>query len=152
MPVLVSLLSGALFGLGLVFSGLIAPEKVRAFLDIAGAWDPSLAVTMAVAVATTAVGYRAAFAAGRPAFDCTFHLPAQSDIDMRLLAGAALFGIGWGLVGYCPGPAIAALSLGSAPTTLFVVAMVAGMALQRVLQQRSAPGVLPIGTPRNTTH
>jgi hypothetical protein len=131
MPALVSLLSGVLFGLGLAVSGLIDPAKVRAFLDVAGSWDPSLAVTMAVAVATTAAGYRLAFAAGRPVLDRTFHVPAPSDIDLRLLSGAALFGIGWGLVGYCPGPAIAALTLGSTATFIFISAMLAGMAIAR---------------------
>lgn len=139
MPALVSLLAGLLFGFGLVVSGLIDPAKVLAFLDVAGNWDASLAVTMAAAVATTAIGYRLAFAAGRPAFDNAFHLPAQSSIDMRLLAGAALFGIGWGLVGYCPGPAVAALSLGSDSTVIFVAAMLTGMAFARAIAARPAP-------------
>lgn len=152
MQVLVSLASGALFGLGLVVSGLIDPERVRAFLDIAGAWDPSLAVTMAAAVATTALGYRLAFATGGPAFDKAFHLPTQSAIDVRLIAGAALFGIGWGLVGYCPGPAIAALSMGSQPTVVFVAAMAAGMATARTLQRRPTSAVLPAQTPPKSAH
>lgn len=150
MPAFASLLSGVLFGLGLVVSGLINPAKVQAFLDIAGAWDPSLAVTMAAAVVTTALGYRLAFAAGRPVFDRGFHIPPQSAIDVRLLAGAALFGIGWGLVGYCPGPAIAALSLGPTSTAPFVVAMLAGMALARAVQGRSVPALAPVT--HKTTH
>jgi uncharacterized membrane protein YedE/YeeE len=152
MSLLVSLLSGALFGTGLVLSGLINPAKVLAFLDITGAWDPSLAATMAVAVLVTAVGYRLSFAAGRPALDRAFHLPTQSDIDLRLVSGAALFGIGWGLVGYCPGPAIAALALGTPATFIFVAAMLAGMAAARALQRIPASASLPHRTITKTDH
>ena len=152
MSLLVSLLSGALFGTGLVLSGLINPAKVLAFLDVTGAWDPSLAATMAVAVLVTAVGYRLTFAAGRPAFDRTFHLPTQSDIDLRLVTGAALFGIGWGLVGYCPGPAIAALALGTPATFIFVVAMLAGMAAARALQRTPVSAPLPHHPSTKTDH
>ena len=137
MQLLATFLSGLLFGLGLVVSSLINPAKVLNFLDIAGSWDPSLALTMGTAVLTTAAGYRLAFTKGAPAFAAAFHLPTATAIDARLISGAALFGIGWGLVGYCPGPAIAALSSGSASTALFVVAMLAGMALARGLTLRS---------------
>ena len=126
-------LSGLIFGLGLVVSGLINPAKVLNFLDVAGPWDPSLAITMAAAVGVTGLGYRFAFAKGKPILGETFQLPTASAIDARLLAGAALFGIGWGLVGYCPGPAIAGLSLGASSTVVFVAAMLAGMAIARQL-------------------
>ena len=132
MQAIATLASGILFGLGLVISGLINPAKVLNFLDVAGAWDPSLAFTMGAAVLTTSVGYKLAFE-GKPIFGGTFHLPTATDIDARLIGGAALFGIGWGLVGYCPGPAIAALSLGSPSTVIFVAAMLAGMAMARAL-------------------
>jgi uncharacterized membrane protein YedE/YeeE len=136
MHVLASLVSGLLFGLGLAVSGLINPAKVQAFLDIAGDWDPSLALTMGAAVLVTAVGYRIVLAAGRPAFAPSFSLPPRADIDMRLIAGAAIFGIGWGLVGFCPGPAVAALSFGSPQVWMFVVAMLAGMVIGRILNSR----------------
>jgi uncharacterized membrane protein YedE/YeeE len=135
MQLLATFVSGLLFGLGLVVSGLINPAKVLNFLDIAGRWDPSLALTMAAGVLTTAVGYRLAFAKGTPILVGTFQLPAATRIDLPLISGAALFGIGWGLVGYCPGPAIAALSSGSTSTALFVAAMFAGMTVARCVAQ-----------------
>jgi len=146
MRVLSTFLSGLIFGFGLIVSGLINPAKVLNFLDLGGAWDPSLAITMAVAVAVTGVGYRLAFAKGTPILGGTFQLPAASAIDARLLAGAALFGIGWGLVGYCPGPAIAALSLGAGSTVAFVAAMLAGMALARQVMAATA-GLKPTRKP-----
>jgi uncharacterized membrane protein YedE/YeeE len=140
MQVIATFLSGLLFGLGLVASGLINPAKVRNFLDIAGTWDASLALTMTAAVVTTGLGYRLAFAKPAPLFGRNFHVPTATAIDARLITGAALFGIGWGMVGYCPGPAIAALSAGSVSTFLFVVAMLAGMAIARALTQRNVGG------------
>lgn len=133
MAIVATFISGLMFGLGLVVSGLINPAKVLNFLDLAGSWDPSLAITMAAAVAVTGLGYRLAFAKGKPILGEMFQLPTASAIDARLLAGAALFGIGWGLVGYCPGPAIAGLSLGVISTVVFVAAMLAGMAIARRL-------------------
>jgi uncharacterized membrane protein YedE/YeeE len=125
--------AGLLFGLGLAVSGLINPAKVLTFLDIAGAWDPSLAATMGAAVAVTYAGYRLVLRRRAPLLDCAFHLPAPAAIDNRLLGGAMLFGVGWGLVGFCPGPALAALSSGSERVVLFVAAMFAGMAVARWL-------------------
>ena len=137
MHVIATLATGLLFGLGLVVSGLINPAKVLNFLDIAGAWDASLAFTMGAAVLTTDVGYKIAFS-GQPILADGFHLPAAKYLDDRLISGAALFGVGWGLVGYCPGPAVAALSLGSASTLYFVAAMLAGMAIARTLARTPA--------------
>ena len=137
MQIVSTFIGGLLFGLGLVVSGLINPAKVLNFLDLAGTWDPSLAFTMVAAVATTAVGYRFAFRRGAPLLGGSFQLPAASDIDARLIGGAALFGIGWGLIGFCPGPAIAALSSGTISTVTFVGAMLAGMALARMLDKPS---------------
>jgi uncharacterized membrane protein YedE/YeeE len=131
MQAIATLVSGLLFGLGLVESGLINPAKVLNFLDIAGPWDASLALTMAAAVVTTGLGYRIAFAKPAPLFGASFHVPAATAVDARLITGAALFGIGWGLVGYCPGPVIAALSAGSVSTFVFIAAMLAGMAAAR---------------------
>lgn len=127
MAIIMSLLAGALFGLGLIFSGLINPAKVLNFLDVAGTWDPSLAITMAVAVAVTAIGYRVVFKSQGPACGDAFHIPVKHEIDGRLLGGAALFGLGWGLVGFCPGPALAAISVAGTPALIFVAAMLAGM-------------------------
>ena len=137
MHTVATLAAGLLFGLGLVVSGLINPAKVLNFLDIGGAWDASLAFTMGAAVLTTAVGYKIAFR-GKPILADGFHLPAATDIDGRLITGAALFGVGWGLVGYCPGPAVASLSLGSASTAVFVAAMLAGMGIARMLARTPA--------------
>jgi uncharacterized membrane protein YedE/YeeE len=131
MQAIATFTSGLLFGLGLVVSGLVNPAKVLNFLDVTGNWDVSLALTMAAAVVTTGLGYRLAMANPAPLFASGFQLPTAIAIDARLIIGAAIFGIGWGLVGYCPGPAIAALSLGSVSTLAFVAAMLAGMAIAR---------------------
>ena len=121
-----ALLAGALFGAGLAVSQMINPRKVQAFLDLAGDWDPSLALTMAGALLVTSVGYRLVLKRPRSLLGEAFRLPSQQLIDSRLLLGAALFGIGWGLGGYCPGPAIAALALGNLEPWLFLGAMLIG--------------------------
>lgn len=131
MAVLATLVSGLLFGLGLIVSGLANPAKVLNFLDIAGSWDPSLAFTMGAAVATTAVGFLLVQKRARPLFAERFYLPDARDADARLLTGAAVFGIGWGLAGYCPGPAVTAITIGGVPTLIFLSAMLAGMWLSR---------------------
>ncbi len=133
MAVLAVFLSGLLFGLGLVISGLANPGKVLDFFDIAGAWDPSLIFTMAGAVLTTAIGYRAVFARNAPFAAAKFHVPTSSAIDAKLLIGAALFGIGWGLVGYCPGPALTAIAYHETGTYAFLASMLAGMWIARIL-------------------
>lgn len=136
MIILMHLLSGLLFGVGLAVSGLINPAKVQNFLDVAGAWDPSLAFTMGAAVITTAIGYALVFRRAAPLYDSRFHMPEPQSIDARLIAGAGLFGIGWGIVGYCPGPALSALSQGAFGTVVFVIAMLAGMAIARWWTER----------------
>ena len=123
---IVALSTGALFGLGLAISQLINPRKVLAFLDLAGDWDPSLALTMAGALAVALVGYRFVFRRSNPICEGRFYLPTKRDIDPPLVLGAVLFGLGWGLGGYCPGPAISALSLGFAEPVWFIAAMIAG--------------------------
>ncbi len=135
MRIAVALIAGLLFGLGLTISQMIDPAKVLAFLDIAGDWDPSLALVMigALFVATPAFG--AARRSPRPLFGISFAIPERRDINVGLLGGAALFGAGWGLVGYCPGPALAGLAFGDWRTWLFVAAMITGMALQRATQR-----------------
>ncbi|ACL57297.1 DUF6691 family protein [Methylobacterium nodulans] len=124
---------GLLFGLGLLVSGMANPAKVLAFLDVTGRWDPSLALVMAGAVAASAVGYRVARRRGRPVLAPRLEIPTRRGLDPRLLMGAAVFGIGWGLVGLCPGPALTILSVVPLQAATFVAAMVAGMLLFRLL-------------------
>lgn len=126
MKVLVALLSGLLFGIGLSLGGMTQPAVVLGFLDIFGQWDPRLVFVMAGAVLTTALGYRVLRRRQRPLLEERFRWPTSRCLDARLVGGAALFGIGWGIAGYCPGPALASLS-GGAPTLLVLVAsMIAG--------------------------
>lgn len=125
--IVVALGAGLLFGLGLTLSQMINPAKVLGFLDLYGDWDPSLAFVMLGAVPVAAIGYRAARPLAKPLCAQAFAAPVQNRLDRRLIGGAVLFGIGWGLVGYCPGPALASLGLGNPRTLLFVTAMLAGM-------------------------
>ncbi|MDU0343942.1 YeeE/YedE family protein [Bosea rubneri] len=127
--VVTALAAGTVFGLGLAMSGMLDPARVRGFLDIFGAWDPSLAFVLGGAVTVALAGMAVLKRLRRPAFDEAFHLPVTSPIDRRLVLGSAIFGIGWGMAGFCPGPALASLSLGLAPVVLFVIAMLAGMTL-----------------------
>ena len=134
---LAGLLCGFIFGFGLLISGMMQPAKVLGFLDLfGGAWDPSLAVVMAAALAVAAAGYALACRQGQPLFAAQSLWPTARQVDGPLVTGAVLFGIGWGLVGLCPGPAIENLATGSVRVLVFVVAMVAGMLLQRAWQQR----------------
>jgi len=127
MHILSSFLLGLLFGLGLVVSQMTNPQKILGFLDVAGNWDPTLAVVMASALVTTLIGYRFAFAREKPAFDVSFHLPTKTIIDRPLIAGAAIFGVGWGMAGLCPGPGISAAAIGGIAPLSFIIAMLAGM-------------------------
>lgn len=122
-----ALVSGAIFGLGLSLSGMMNPARVRGFLDIAGDWDPTLAFVLAGAVAVSAIGMALVRRMQKPLLDNRFHLPGTEAVDRRLVVGSAIFGVGWGMVGLCPGPALASLSLGLPATVLFVAAMFAGM-------------------------
>ncbi|MBX6322146.1 MAG: YeeE/YedE family protein [Rhodospirillaceae bacterium] len=148
---LAALGAGLLFGAGLAVSQMVSPAKVLAFLDLGaipqGDWDPSLALVMAAALAVAAAGFRLAAVRARPLCAPAFHVPARRKIDARLGAGALLFGAGWGLVGYCPGPAIASLAYGRQETAVFVLAMLAGMLLHRLLFER---GAAPVGDPAST--
>lgn len=136
-------LSGLLFGLGLGVAGMIRPAKVLGFLDVAGSWDPSLAFVMLGAIAVHAVAYRQVRRRPSPLFDVRFHLPARTEIDRPLLAGAALFGVGWGLAGYCPGPGLVSMSGGQPKALAFVTAMIVGMALQHATTTRATGKVGP---------
>ncbi len=135
---LTALASGILFGLGLAVSHMVDPAKVLAFLDVAGDWDPSLALVLGGALAVTVIAFPQVLRRDRPLHAAGFSTPAVRAIDRRLVAGAALFGVGWGLVGLCPGPAIASLAFGRLESVVFVVAMVAGMALSNAVPGRPA--------------
>jgi uncharacterized membrane protein YedE/YeeE len=133
MSFAINLLLGLVFGVGLVISGMADPAKVLNFLDLFGTWDPSLAFVMGGAVIVAFVGYRLVFRRGRPLLDSAFHVPSRKDIDGRLLAGAAIFGAGWGLSGLCPGPALTALGLGQPGTLAFLPAMFVGLWVARMV-------------------
>ena len=132
MPGIASFLVGLVFGLGLVVSGMINPERIIGFLDVAGPWDPTLLFVIAGAFAVSFVGYRIVFARKKPILAGEFSLPTKTEIDRPLLIGAGLFGVGWGLSGFCPGPGVTALSLGAVEPVIFVAAMVAGMAAHKL--------------------
>lgn len=136
MQIVAALLSGLVFGLGLIVSGMANPIKILGFLDLTGRWDPSLALVMAGAVA---VGF-GAFAIARKRtvslLGSDMKLGTASHIDRRLLGGGALFGIGWGIAGFCPGPALVALGMGEVKALVFVVAMLAGMSIFELLERR----------------
>jgi uncharacterized membrane protein YedE/YeeE len=134
----IALLSGILFGLGMGYSQMIDPEKVIGFFDFAGNWDPTLAFVMGGAVVVTATAYRLIFQRSAPVFDTKFYVPTRKDIDRPLILGAALFGVGWGIGGYCPAPAISALVLGSLNPFLFIAAMIAGSFTYKWVSYRTA--------------
>jgi uncharacterized membrane protein YedE/YeeE len=145
MTLLASLLAGLVFGIGLIVSGMANPAKVLGFLDIGGSWDPSLAFVMVGAIAVGAVAFALARKRTASFLGAEMRLPASRHIDRRLLAGSALFGIGWGLAGFCPGPALVALGMGEGKAVLFVAAMLVGMGLYEFLERRRAPQSLAHG-------
>jgi uncharacterized membrane protein YedE/YeeE len=144
MPLITAFIAGLLFASGLILSGMTNPAKVLAFLDIAGRWDPSLAFVMVGAILVAAIAFRVGGARARTVFGGAIHLPGAKHVDARLVAGSVTFGVGWGLVGYCPGPALASLGVGGWPTLLFVAAMIAGMVLfesvERIAAWRASRG------------
>ena len=131
-----AVLAGALFAFGLAVSGMTNPAKVTAFLDLGGAWDPSLAFVMVGAIAAYVPFLRLARRRARPVLAEKFHWPAVASIDAKLVGGSALFGIGWGLSGYCPGPALVSLGRAMPATFVFVLAMCGGIALTRFMTSR----------------
>jgi uncharacterized protein len=139
---LAALFAGTLFGVGLAVSGMINPAKVVGFLDVAGGWDPTLAFVMGGALLVTIPAFRVILNRPRPVLADGFDLPTKSTLDARLLGGAALFGVGWGLSGFCPGPAVAAVTTGLAPVFAFVAAMMAGMVLYSWLFEQPDRGSL----------
>lgn len=132
-PILSAFAAGLLFGLGLVLSQMVNPAKVLDFLDVLGSWDPSLALVMAGAVAVSTLGSFLARRRGIPVLAPRLEIPTRRDLEPRLLLGAAIFGVGWGLVGLCPGPAWTALSFASWRVLVFVASMLVGMALFRAV-------------------
>jgi uncharacterized membrane protein YedE/YeeE len=143
MPrILVALFAGALFGVGLAISGMMNPAKIIGFLDIAGNWDPTLAFVMGGALLVTIPAFRLILNRPRPILADGFALPTRSALDTRLLGGSALFGVGWGLSGFCPGPAVAALTTGLTPVFAFVAAMIAGMTVYTWVFERSDRGAV----------
>ncbi len=133
MAYLINLLAGLLFGLGLAVSGMTNPGKVLDFLDLAGKWDPSLLFVLGGAVGVTAIVFRWILRRKAPIFSDRFFLPQAKNIDSKLITGALIFGIGWGISGYCPGPAIASLANPSWETWVFLPAMLTGAFIQRIL-------------------
>lgn len=131
---LVPLASGTIFGAGLALGGMTDPARVRGFLDLFGAWDPTLAFVMGGAVLVMALAWLVQKRMQRPVFAQGFALPDRSDITPRLVGGSALFGIGWGIAGLCPGPGFAVLAIAPGPAAIFVAAMLAGMLLVRLVE------------------
>lgn len=148
------LLAGLLFGAGLAISGMTNPNKVLNFLDLTGTWDPSLALVMASAILVSALAFWLAKRRERPLFEPGFTLPANTQLETPLFVGSALFGIGWGLGGYCPGPAIASLSQPNGPLVAFLVAMTLGLLVSgRVagwLSRARSAGAQPAPRPKRT--
>lgn len=138
MAAISALLAGLCFGIGLMVSGMSNPAKVQGFLDIAGRWDPSLAFVMAGAIAIGSLTFFIARRRDRSLLGLSMQLPTSQDVTLRLIAGSALFGIGWGIAGYCPGPALVALGAGSLKALGFVAAMVAGMGVFEVLNRSNS--------------
>ena len=133
-----ALTSGLVFGFGLSLSGMLNPARVQGFLDIFGAWDPSLAFVLGGAVVIAFVGVRIMYRMDRPVLDESFHVPKNKKIDPPLLIGSALFGVGWGFGGFCPGPAVASLSVGLGESFVFVIAMIVGMTLHDRVWRRGS--------------
>jgi len=135
MKLLLVLISGILFGLGLSFSNMINPTVVLNFLDVFGQWDPSLMFVMAGALITVGLGFKWIFKRKAPLFSDEFHLPKLKNIDQNLVSGAVIFGVGWGLAGYCPGPALASLAYGYMEPIIFCIAMFAGFKCSQLVKK-----------------
>lgn len=134
--VFTSLLAGLVFGLGLIVSGMADPAKVLGFLDLAGAWDPSLAFVMAAAVAVAAVAFALTKERTMSMLGAAMKLPTSRNIDRRLVFGSLLFGVGWGVAGFCPGPGLVALGMGEFKALVFVLAMLVGMGIFELIERR----------------
>lgn len=135
MQIVTAFVTGLLFGLGLILSGMTDPTKVTGFLDIAGTWNPSLIFVMGGAILVAMAAFRIAGTRTHALLGGAMHLPTARQIDKRLILGGVIFGIGWGLAGYCPGPALASLATGGSKPLIFVLAMLAGMATYEILSR-----------------
>lgn len=146
MQIIAALTIGVVFGLGILLSGMGNPAKVLNFFDVTGGWDPSLALVMASALAVTMLGYRVVVRGERPVLAETFSLPTNTQLDARLLGGSALFGVGWGLTGVCPGGLIPVLAIGRMEPLVFLAGLVGGMIAARVIlaKRRSADSRTPV--------
>ena len=145
MSVFASLLAGLVFGFGLIVSGMADPAKVLGFLDLAGAWDPSLAFVMSGAIAVGGPAFAMAKKRAASFLGAAMKLPISRDIDVRLVIGSVVFGIGWGVAGFCPGPGLVALGMGEVKALVFVVAMLVGMGAFELLERRKQTASLPPG-------
>ena len=139
MRFILTYLIGLVFGVGIMISGMANPAKVLNFFDIFGSWDPSLAFVMGGALGVTLVGYRIVFGRDAPLFGSRFHLPTRKDIDLRLVGGSAVFGVGWGIAGFCPGGALPALGTGRSEVAIFMAALIAGILLVRFMESAGRP-------------
>jgi uncharacterized membrane protein YedE/YeeE len=142
MQILTSLITGLIFGNGLIVSGMADPAKVLGFLDLTGRWDPSLALVMAGAIAVGALAFAIAGRRTTSLIGLDMKLPSSRQLDRRLIAGSVLFGIGWGIAGFCPGPGLVALGMGESKALIFVVAMIAGMGLFELIERRRQAGLI----------
>jgi uncharacterized membrane protein YedE/YeeE len=145
MPVLAAYIVGLIFGTGIALSGMANPAKVLNFFDIAGTWDPSLIFVMGGALAVTFVGYRLVLKRPAPMLAQVFQVPTNRTIDARLLGGAAVFGVGWGLAGFCPGGALPALGTGVTDVFIFVAAMLAGIVIAKAIMSARTPSAPAVG-------
>ena len=131
MNIISAFIAGVIFSIGLVISGMTNPQNIIGFLDITGAWNPALILVLAAAVLVTGIGYRLVWQRQQPLFATDFSVPTNRIVDGHLLTGAAIFGIGWGLVGLCPGPALSSLISGNSSVLIFIAAMLMGMLLRQ---------------------
>ncbi|SFV09570.1 DUF6691 family protein [Pseudoduganella namucuonensis] len=138
MLIVTALLAGLVFGFGLIVSGMANPAKVLGFLDLAGAWDPSLMFVMVGAIAVASCAFLVARRRTVSLLGADIAIPSRRDIDRRLVLGSVAFGVGWGLAGYCPGPALVSLGTGEIKAIVFVIAMLAGMAIHALIERRGA--------------
>jgi uncharacterized membrane protein YedE/YeeE len=151
MRILATYCIGLIFGLGIMLSGMANPAKVINFFDVFGTWDPSLMFVMGGAVVTTFIGYRLVLARKEPLFEARFKLPTSTNIDLRLVGGAAVFGIGWGIAGFCPGGAIPAIGTGRLEVLVFMAGLIVGLIATRMVLARTyaprSPTTTPLGKP-----
>ena len=148
MKEVAALIAGLLFSLGLILSGMTNPENIIGFLDITGNWNPSLAFVLLSAVVVTGIGYRLVWKRSAPIYEASFSVPTSRILDKRLIIGSAIFGVGWGLVGLCPGPALASVfTVNGVKALVFIAAMAGGILLQRnfssLIEKRSDKAVQP---------